>query len=336
MGNTPSLHLRVRRRRIEDSTAVEYLYTKPSGLYPTCAWDPKYVRRLILRGELAPRYPGRDDPDLDAREECPICMLVYPVLNETRCCSARICTECYLQIRPPRHNKEPCPFCKYKRVAASYKGPRDQSDIEREEKDEKLALEAMKRATLLAISTQSTPIEEPNLNPSTTLPSQRTHSLHDAHSEPALSSPSMTCHSNASQITDPRPHCPCACKGLDRLACCEDHRARYFHPAKVPAMDPLFQEAMSSEVTYPATCHTERASASSSSLLDTKPLTFSDVLHPCAEREREPYAMYAMSSADGDNGGPSGSDTAFHQDGHLSHDDSVSLHEALCRSLIDM
>jgi hypothetical protein len=46
------------------------LFVKPSGLYPTCAWDDKVVRRLILRRDLAPRFPGKDDPSAAAREEC--------------------------------------------------------------------------------------------------------------------------------------------------------------------------------------------------------------------------------------------------------------------------
>lgn len=108
-----------RAGRLDAAGAVpqEHLYTKPSGLYPACSWDTNMVRRLILRGELAPRFPGRDEAGV-TDEDCPICMLAYPELNATKCCAGRICTECYLQIRPPRHNKEPCPFCKRKRVEA--------------------------------------------------------------------------------------------------------------------------------------------------------------------------------------------------------------------------
>ncbi|PXF40654.1 Protein SIP5 [Gracilariopsis chorda] len=152
MGNSSSVPLRLRRRRYEEPSPIDLLYTKSSGLYPTCSWDDKHVRRLILRGELAPRYPGKDDPTSTVREECPICMLIYPVLNQTKCCSARLCTECYLQIRPPRHNKEPCPFCKYKRLEATCKGPRSADDLDREERDQISALEAIKRASAAALS----------------------------------------------------------------------------------------------------------------------------------------------------------------------------------------
>lgn len=145
MGNMSS----VRRRRTRADEAA-LLYTKPSGLYSTCAWDTKYVCKLILRAELAPRHPGRDDRAHDAPEECPICMLHYPSLNQTKCCAARLCTECYLQIRPPRHNKEPCPFCKYKKLDALFKGPRDRKEIDRELEEEKRAADAIRRASFAA------------------------------------------------------------------------------------------------------------------------------------------------------------------------------------------
>lgn len=32
-------------------------------------------------------------------EECPICFLSYPLLNTSRCCGKRVCTECFLQAR---------------------------------------------------------------------------------------------------------------------------------------------------------------------------------------------------------------------------------------------
>ena len=55
--------------------SIEARYTKPTGLYPTCAWDERVVRRMILDRHLAPRFPGTEDPG-EATEECPICFLV--------------------------------------------------------------------------------------------------------------------------------------------------------------------------------------------------------------------------------------------------------------------
>ena len=53
----------------------ESKFTKSTGLYPTCEWDDKAVKKLINKKKIAPRYPGREDaaPDM---EECPICFLV--------------------------------------------------------------------------------------------------------------------------------------------------------------------------------------------------------------------------------------------------------------------
>lgn len=142
MGNTASLSLRRRRR----AAAGDLLYTKPSGLYSKCLWDEKHVARLIVRGDLAPRHPGQDERSARAPEECPICMLNYPSLNFARCCQARLCTECYLQVRPPRHSKEPCPFCKHRRLEAGFRGARDPAELEREADDARRASAAMRRA----------------------------------------------------------------------------------------------------------------------------------------------------------------------------------------------
>lgn len=35
-------------------------------------------------------------------EECPICFMGYPMLNTSICCLQRVCTECFLQVRPSR------------------------------------------------------------------------------------------------------------------------------------------------------------------------------------------------------------------------------------------
>ena len=35
-------------------------FTKPTGLYATCEWDDKAVKKLIQKKKVAPRYPGRE------------------------------------------------------------------------------------------------------------------------------------------------------------------------------------------------------------------------------------------------------------------------------------
>ena len=54
-------------------------FTKSTGLYPTCEWDDKTVKKLINKKKVAPRYPGREDPGPDL-DECPICFLVSACL----------------------------------------------------------------------------------------------------------------------------------------------------------------------------------------------------------------------------------------------------------------
>mmetsp|Transcript_7962 Transcript_7962/g.23517 ORF Transcript_7962/g.23517 Transcript_7962/m.23517 type:complete len:560 (+) Transcript_7962:122-1801(+) len=85
---------------------------QPSGLYGACHWDDKAIRRLIGDGKLAARQKGEEYPDKNCNtEECPICFLSYSAVNITSCCSAVICTECFLQVRPQKQKESSCPFC---------------------------------------------------------------------------------------------------------------------------------------------------------------------------------------------------------------------------------
>ncbi|KAI9226600.1 MAG: hypothetical protein DHS80DRAFT_25063 [Piptocephalis tieghemiana] len=58
-------------------------------------------------------------PYLAFTVECPICFLFYPTnINLTSCCRTPICTECFLQIRPPipsdpSSSPSPSPSCPY-------------------------------------------------------------------------------------------------------------------------------------------------------------------------------------------------------------------------------
>jgi hypothetical protein len=49
-------------------------------------------------------------------EECPICFLSFPFLNQATCCSKRLCSECYIQVwramlRPHCQAHSPSPPC---------------------------------------------------------------------------------------------------------------------------------------------------------------------------------------------------------------------------------
>jgi len=97
-------------------------YLRPQ-LYKRAWYDDRALRKAILDRKLSPCYPGRDDPTPET-EECPICMLSYPLLNRSSCCAQPICTECYVQIVPGLIPKGcACPFCKKTDYVAEYQGP---------------------------------------------------------------------------------------------------------------------------------------------------------------------------------------------------------------------
>ncbi|CCI44767.1 unnamed protein product [Albugo candida] len=95
------------------STCNLLKYTRSTGLYASCPWDSKSVRKLIMEEKLAPRIPGKENDDCVYTEECPICLLYYPkALNTSTCCKKSVCSECYLQLKPPK-KRVCCPFCNH-------------------------------------------------------------------------------------------------------------------------------------------------------------------------------------------------------------------------------
>uniref|UniRef100_A0A0A9DC14 Protein SIP5 n=1 Tax=Arundo donax TaxID=35708 RepID=A0A0A9DC14_ARUDO len=67
--------------------------------------DAGRLRHLIRRGDLAPCFDAAEDAVDGQAEECPICFYFYPSLNRSKCCSKRICTECFLQLMPSKTSK---------------------------------------------------------------------------------------------------------------------------------------------------------------------------------------------------------------------------------------
>ena len=59
----------------------EVKFSSPNGLYPTCSWDMKVVKKLIVEKKIAPFYPGSEERTSKELDECPICFLV----NAFRC-----------------------------------------------------------------------------------------------------------------------------------------------------------------------------------------------------------------------------------------------------------
>ncbi|THU52923.1 hypothetical protein C4D60_Mb10t09010 [Musa balbisiana] len=129
-----------RRRQVVDEK-----YTRPQGLYVLKDIDHKKLRKLILESKLAPCYPGLEDYSFTL-EECPICFLYYPSLNRSRCCMKGICTECFLQMKPP-HSTRPtqCPFCKTSNYAVEYRGAKTKEEKGMEQVEEQMVIEAQIR-----------------------------------------------------------------------------------------------------------------------------------------------------------------------------------------------
>lgn len=299
-------------------------------------------------------------------------MLVYPVLNETRCCHARLCTECYLQIRPPRHNKEPCPFCKYKRVEASYKGPRDKRDMDREELEEKQAADAMKRATVAAAAAAAaaatgTSSSSARSSTSTSAGSPQSDISNCHASGSVVSSGVCSGSSGAAAVPTLRvvgsggastcsDACLCANKAGSQAGPLDEFSSRYYHD-KAPAIDPLLLEAMASEVTYAsgAGCAGERGSGSSSGRLDMHMGEVrADGASSAAEQESVSYLAEVghriirlpWHGADVDRAavgsgmvstGVSGrTQGRMSEEERMQHEEKLSLREAIRRSLIEM
>lgn len=120
--------------------------SKPSGLYPNCQWDERAIRRLIGDGKLAARMRGADTRLCPTDRECPICFLNYSEINETVCCQATVCTECYLQIRPQREKQSSCPFCNNNKLTIKVAKSLAEKDVKIRDEDEQRIMEATMKA----------------------------------------------------------------------------------------------------------------------------------------------------------------------------------------------
>jgi len=127
---------------------------QPTGLYSSCPWDYKQIRRLIGDGKLAARVKGTEDRESDGDSECPICFFYYSAVNKTKCCQAFICTECYLQVRNPKESSTACPFCNQK-LLVTMSQPLSEEAIEERKAEEQKTIEAKIRASSIDIDTSS-------------------------------------------------------------------------------------------------------------------------------------------------------------------------------------
>lgn len=134
---------------------------KPSGLYKSCAWDDRTIRRLIGDGKVAARLVGSDERASCRDKECPICFLHYAEVNLLKCCKAMICTECYLQVQCPVTRGNPCPFCNKPKMTIMIANNLVDEEVIRKEEEEQRMIEAAIRAKLQGenggLSLSSTP-----------------------------------------------------------------------------------------------------------------------------------------------------------------------------------
>mmetsp|Transcript_25062 Transcript_25062/g.37029 ORF Transcript_25062/g.37029 Transcript_25062/m.37029 type:complete len:537 (+) Transcript_25062:53-1663(+) len=119
---------------------------KPSGLYSSCHWDDKAIRRLIGDGRLAARLKGNEVRESISDQECPICFLQYAEINVTQCCKANLCTECFLQVKPQKEKTSICPFCNHPRMCILIASRLGAEDIEERETKEQKMIEATIKA----------------------------------------------------------------------------------------------------------------------------------------------------------------------------------------------
>jgi len=123
------------------------LRCKPSGLYDSCNWEDRTIRRLVADGKLAARLTGTETRQCETNHECPICFLHYSEINVLECCKATICTECYLQVEDPKNEKSnPCPFCNQSKIIVSVAKELDKDKMANRELEEQKVIEASIRA----------------------------------------------------------------------------------------------------------------------------------------------------------------------------------------------
>jgi hypothetical protein len=130
------------------AASEEMKYLSPTGLYPSCNWDLKTIRKLIIEKKLAPFYPGREEKDSPELDECPICFMFYAGgLNRTKCCHKGVCTECFLQIKKPGAPlaESICPFCNRARFTVIFMGPKSREERMKEEMEEQKVLELQEK-----------------------------------------------------------------------------------------------------------------------------------------------------------------------------------------------
>ena len=78
MGQTKSKNLRETCFSLSfNNDSLESKHSVPTGLYPTCNWPDKLVKKLVCDKKLSPIFKGVAECTTgEEMDECPICFLV--------------------------------------------------------------------------------------------------------------------------------------------------------------------------------------------------------------------------------------------------------------------
>jgi len=119
-------------------------FLTPQGTLSLEPGDVRKFRKLVVKGKLAPFYPGIDDTIFDYEfDECPICFLYHKHMNRSKCCGQRICSECFVQIRTSSGSflGSVCPFCKAGDFNVEACGPKSEQEKLQQRLDDQRILE---------------------------------------------------------------------------------------------------------------------------------------------------------------------------------------------------
>jgi len=186
---------------IKESKEAENVPATLTGLYQTCKWDPKTIRKFIYSKKLAPIYVGKDHDENEELEECPICFLSYPAgLNRFTCCKKGICTECFLQLSLPNTTfVHTCPFCNRTNSAILFTGPRSPEEKAKEAQEKQKVIE-------LQIKIRNEEMEKERQRSVSAPQSLQLPHQFPANSFSSLSFPPPTAHDVSSANSSPLPN----------------------------------------------------------------------------------------------------------------------------------
>ena len=105
-------------------------------------------------------------------------------MNITKCCTATVCTECYLQVRPQKEKAGTCPFCNAPKVSVRVAKMMTGSQVKQRDAEEQRIIEAQLEARKTGLTGESGHSNDANTRDSTTFGGTGSDSGDDAPSTP--------------------------------------------------------------------------------------------------------------------------------------------------------